>query len=194
MRLIITRDNQAGVYIAHSPDLDGLVVEATTLRDLFAEALAAAAALLQLRGTSGALRPPGALSAGQPWPTLPSPHAIAATAPMNTPPLTQATLKALLQDQSLSLQRTEQALKQYADQLDYHLALHDVIAAVERLQKLTPSATAAPSPQDAATANATAPSEYDQLMHVVEEKLLSCLLQGCGRAASPAACAPRSTP
>lgn len=48
LRVEIRRDEEAGVYVAHSPDLDGLVVEAQSLDDLRTEALAAADALLEL--------------------------------------------------------------------------------------------------------------------------------------------------
>lgn len=48
LRVIITRDEAAGVYIATSPDLDGLVVEAASLDELRTEALGAAEVLLEL--------------------------------------------------------------------------------------------------------------------------------------------------
>jgi predicted RNase H-like HicB family nuclease len=48
LRVEIKRDAEAGVYVASSPDLDGLVVEAASLDELRVEALAAADALLEL--------------------------------------------------------------------------------------------------------------------------------------------------
>ena len=48
LRVQIMRDQESGVYIARSPDLDGLVVEATSLDVLRTEALGAADVLLEL--------------------------------------------------------------------------------------------------------------------------------------------------
>lgn len=48
LRVDIRRDEEAGVYVARSPDLDGLVVEARSLDDLRLEALGAAEVLLEL--------------------------------------------------------------------------------------------------------------------------------------------------
>lgn len=48
LRVNISRDEAAGVYIAESPDLDGLIVEATTLEELKREALLGAESLLEL--------------------------------------------------------------------------------------------------------------------------------------------------
>lgn len=48
LRVEIMRDEEAGVYVARSRDLDGLVVEAKTLDDLRAEALSTADQLLDL--------------------------------------------------------------------------------------------------------------------------------------------------
>lgn len=48
LRVRITRDDEAGVYVASSPDLDGLVVEAKSLDELRTEALGAASVLLDL--------------------------------------------------------------------------------------------------------------------------------------------------
>lgn len=48
LRVQIRRDEEAGVYFARSPDLDGLVVEAKSLDELRTEALSAADALLEL--------------------------------------------------------------------------------------------------------------------------------------------------
>ena len=48
LRVEIKHDDEAGVYIARSPDLDGLVVEAKSLDDLRSEALGAADVLLEL--------------------------------------------------------------------------------------------------------------------------------------------------
>jgi predicted RNase H-like HicB family nuclease len=48
LRVNITQDLEANVYVAVSPDLDGLIVEAHTLDALKDEALAAAAVLLEL--------------------------------------------------------------------------------------------------------------------------------------------------
>lgn len=48
LRVNITQDLEANVYVAESPDLDGLIVEGHTLDDIKAEALAAAGALLEM--------------------------------------------------------------------------------------------------------------------------------------------------
>lgn len=48
LRVQIMRDEDAGVYVARSPDLDGLVVEASSLDELRLEALNAADVLLEL--------------------------------------------------------------------------------------------------------------------------------------------------
>jgi predicted RNase H-like HicB family nuclease len=48
LRVEITRDEEAGVYVGRSHDLDGLVVEAATLDELRTEALSAAETLLEL--------------------------------------------------------------------------------------------------------------------------------------------------
>ena len=48
LRVNITQDLEANVYVAQSPDLDGLIVEAHTLDELKDEALAAAGVLLEL--------------------------------------------------------------------------------------------------------------------------------------------------
>jgi predicted RNase H-like HicB family nuclease len=48
LRVNITQDVEANVYVAVSPDLDGLIVEAHTLDALKDEALAAAGVLLEL--------------------------------------------------------------------------------------------------------------------------------------------------
>jgi len=48
LRITIARDDECGVYIATSPDLDGLVVEAKSLNELRTEALAAAEMLMGL--------------------------------------------------------------------------------------------------------------------------------------------------
>lgn len=49
LRVNIQFDEEAQVYWAESPDLDGLVVEAKTLDELKNEALSAAGALLELQ-------------------------------------------------------------------------------------------------------------------------------------------------
>ena len=49
LRVNIHHDLEANVYVAESPDLEGLVVEAHTLDEVKDEALAAAAALLELK-------------------------------------------------------------------------------------------------------------------------------------------------
>ncbi len=49
LRVNIRHDLEANVYVAESPDLEGLVVEAYTLDEVKQEALAAAAALLELK-------------------------------------------------------------------------------------------------------------------------------------------------
>ena len=49
LRVNITHDLEANVYVAESPDLDGLIVEAQTLDELKDEALAAAGVLLELK-------------------------------------------------------------------------------------------------------------------------------------------------
>lgn len=48
LRVNIRQDLEANVYVAESPDLAGLIVEAHTLDDLKDEALAAAGVLLEL--------------------------------------------------------------------------------------------------------------------------------------------------
>lgn len=48
LRVNITQDLEANVYVAESPDLDGLIVEGHTLDDIKAEALAAAGTLLEM--------------------------------------------------------------------------------------------------------------------------------------------------
>lgn len=48
LRVHITQDLEANVYVAESPDLDGLIVEGHTLDDIKREALAAAATLLEM--------------------------------------------------------------------------------------------------------------------------------------------------
>lgn len=48
LRVNIRHDLEANVYMAESPDLDGLVVEGHTLDDIKSEALAAAGVLLEL--------------------------------------------------------------------------------------------------------------------------------------------------
>jgi len=48
LRVEIRQDLEANVYVAESPDLPGLVVEAHTLDEIKTEALAAAAVLLEL--------------------------------------------------------------------------------------------------------------------------------------------------
>lgn len=48
LRVEIRQDLEANVYVAESPDLPGLVVEGHTLDEIKAEALAAAAILLEL--------------------------------------------------------------------------------------------------------------------------------------------------
>lgn len=52
----IHRDDEAGVYFAHSPDLRGLVVEAETLDALRSEVRSAASELLE--AAFDGLRPP----------------------------------------------------------------------------------------------------------------------------------------
>lgn len=49
LRVNISYDREANVYWAESPDLDGLMVEGHTLDEIKDEALAAAAALLELQ-------------------------------------------------------------------------------------------------------------------------------------------------
>jgi len=49
LRVNILHDPEANVYVAQSPDLDGLIVEAHTLEDLKNEALLAASCLLELK-------------------------------------------------------------------------------------------------------------------------------------------------
>lgn len=49
LRVFIRQDLEANVYVAESPDLDGLTVEAHTLDEIKSETLAAAAALLELQ-------------------------------------------------------------------------------------------------------------------------------------------------
>lgn len=44
----VMRDDEAGVYVARSRDLDGLVVEAATLDELRSEVIGAATSLLDL--------------------------------------------------------------------------------------------------------------------------------------------------
>lgn len=48
LRINITQDLEAKVYVAESPDLDGLIVEAHTMDEIKTEALAAAGILLEL--------------------------------------------------------------------------------------------------------------------------------------------------
>lgn len=48
LRVNIRQDLEANVYVAESPDLDGLIVEAHTLDEIKDEALSAAGALLEL--------------------------------------------------------------------------------------------------------------------------------------------------
>ena len=48
LRVNIMQDLEANVYVAQSPDLDGLIVEAHTLDELKDEALATAGVLLEL--------------------------------------------------------------------------------------------------------------------------------------------------
>jgi len=48
LRVNIRHDLEANVYVAESPDLDGLIVEAHTLDEIKDEALAAAGILLEL--------------------------------------------------------------------------------------------------------------------------------------------------
>lgn len=48
LRVDISHDPEANVYLAQSPDLDGLIVEGRTLEDLKNEALLAASILLKL--------------------------------------------------------------------------------------------------------------------------------------------------
>ena len=48
LRVDISHDPETNVYIAQSPDLDGLIVEGRTLEDLKSEALLAASTLLEL--------------------------------------------------------------------------------------------------------------------------------------------------
>lgn len=50
VRVDILRDEEAGVYVATSPDLRGLVVEAETLDELFAEVRSAAVELMEPTG------------------------------------------------------------------------------------------------------------------------------------------------
>jgi predicted RNase H-like HicB family nuclease len=49
LRVHIRHDLEANVYVAESPDLEGLIVEAHTLDEVKDESLAAAAALLELK-------------------------------------------------------------------------------------------------------------------------------------------------
>lgn len=49
LRVNIVYDSQANVYVAESPDLEGLIVEGKTLDEVKDEALAAAGALLELK-------------------------------------------------------------------------------------------------------------------------------------------------
>jgi predicted RNase H-like HicB family nuclease len=49
LRVNITQDIEANVYVAESPDLEGLIVEAHTLDELKEEALSAAGLLLELQ-------------------------------------------------------------------------------------------------------------------------------------------------
>lgn len=49
LRVNIRHDLEANVYVAESPDLDGLIVEAHTLDEIKSEALAAASMLLELQ-------------------------------------------------------------------------------------------------------------------------------------------------
>ena len=48
LRVNIRQDLEANVYVADSPDLDGLIVEGHTLDDIKDEALSAAGILLEL--------------------------------------------------------------------------------------------------------------------------------------------------
>ena len=48
LRVNITQDLEANVYIAESPDLDGLIVEGHTLDEIKDEALMAAGTLLEM--------------------------------------------------------------------------------------------------------------------------------------------------
>lgn len=48
LRVYIKQDLEANVYVAESPDLNGLIVEGHTLDEIKGEALAAAAILLEL--------------------------------------------------------------------------------------------------------------------------------------------------
>ena len=48
LRVNVLKDNEAGVYVATSPDLHGLVVEAETLEALRSEIHGAASRLLEL--------------------------------------------------------------------------------------------------------------------------------------------------
>ena len=56
MEVCIHRDDEAGVYMAHSDDLRGLVVEAATLDELRDEVRSAAQTLLE--AALGGRRPP----------------------------------------------------------------------------------------------------------------------------------------
>ena len=47
LRVFITQDLEANVYVAESPDLDGLVIDAHTLDEVKSEALACSKVLLQ---------------------------------------------------------------------------------------------------------------------------------------------------
>lgn len=49
LRVEIRQDLEANVYVAESPDLPGLIVEGHTLDEIKDEALAAAAALLEMQ-------------------------------------------------------------------------------------------------------------------------------------------------
>jgi predicted RNase H-like HicB family nuclease len=48
VRVEAMKDEEAGVFVARSPDLDGLVVEAKTLEELHVEVMHAADSLLEL--------------------------------------------------------------------------------------------------------------------------------------------------
>lgn len=48
VRVEVLRDSEADVFVARSPDLDGLIVEAKTLDELRTEVMNAAAELLDL--------------------------------------------------------------------------------------------------------------------------------------------------
>ena len=69
LRVNIRHDADADVFVAESPDLDGLVVEAKSLDDVRTEALAAAGELLELQLHAPAARACTEFTMNEPLPS-----------------------------------------------------------------------------------------------------------------------------